>query len=109
MEYSLQLSVDERVRLTASGSRAHREHHLKEKAIAGAIKTANPITWAVTDAIANMNETVFQPDGATGTIVDKRKRWWGKSGYDYKVAWDPQSGGGASWHLGKHLEKLSEN
>ena len=40
--------------------------------------------------------------GATGVIVEKQGRWWGKSGHDYKVQW---ADGSSSWHLSKHLTK----
>ncbi len=39
-----------------------------------------------------------------GVIVDKQKRWWGKSGFDYLVKWDDSDH--KTWHLSKHLRKL---
>jgi len=39
-----------------------------------------------------------------GTIVEKKERWLGQSGFDYLVEWEENKK--RTWHLGKHLQKL---
>ena len=39
-----------------------------------------------------------------GEIVEKKERWWGKSGFDYLVRWEDN--GKSTWHLSKHLQKI---
>jgi hypothetical protein len=39
-----------------------------------------------------------------GVVVDKQKRWWGKSGFDHLVKWEDSDH--KTWHLSKHLRKL---
>ena len=136
MQYSPQFSVKDRVSLTTQGARTHREHHIKEKAVSvaavaavaapvaigggvglaaggGAIgvgATAQGAAGAAAGGLggaAAMAFSTFPEAGAKGTIVEKQGRWWGQGGHDYKVEWDEECGGGSSWHLSKHLEKLS--
>jgi hypothetical protein len=135
MQFSPQLSVGDKVRLSGKGAKAHREHHIKEKAagVAVAAAVATPVlvgggigvavgggafgVGATAQAAAGGAAGVaggaaasalgsFPEGGATGKIIQKRKRWWGKSGHDYEVKWDDEFGGGSSWHLSKHLERL---
>lgn len=39
-----------------------------------------------------------------GKIVEKKKRWFGKSGFDYLVEWEDSQR--RTWHLSKHLQKM---
>ena len=135
MQYSRQFSVNDRVRLTSIGAKAHREHHIKEKGTGAAVVAAVAAPIAIgggigvamggsafgvgaaaqaaaggaaggVGGVAASAFGAFPEAGATGTIEEKRGRWWGKSGYDYKVRWDSDSGAGSSWHLSKHLEYI---
>jgi hypothetical protein len=54
---------------------------------------------AVATALGGFPEAGFQ-----GKIVDKRPRWFGQSGHDYEVKWQD---GTKSWHLSKHLQKVT--
>ncbi len=92
------LSVGDRVEMTEEGALGHQRHH--DDYVDVVAKVPMPL---IKTAAETAKEIVFTfPDpGFKGTIVEMRKRWWGKSGYDYLVRWDERSG--QSWHLSKHL------
>lgn len=131
MQYSEQLSVGDVVVLTPEGAKAHRAHHTTNAVVGGATvaAVAAPIALGAGLGIAAAGTAVgvstgtvgaaagasagaassafgnFPEGGLTGKIVDKQGRWWGQSGHDYEVAWED---GSKSWHLSKHLSKISQ-
>lgn len=76
-------------------------------AVSGATQAVVGATSAagITSFIASFLEK--HPEAvAMGRVIDIKRRWWGKSGYDYQIAWwdgEQFNVKGASWHLGEYL------
>lgn len=70
------------------------------QAAIGASSGAGVLSF-ITSSLENHPEAV-----AVGRIKDIKRRWWGKSGYDYEIYWwDGKQFRGNSRHLGEYLIK----
>ena len=102
MEFAEQLSIGDKVVLTATGEAAHRNHHETERsAISGVVgKMAGDALGGVAAGVVGQES--YPSAGQVGVIEEKTRRWWGKAGFDYMVRW---ADGSKSRHLSKHLTK----
>ena len=106
MKFHPQWEIDDRVVLTAEGARANRHYWNAMMACTGPLA---PFGIAV--ALFSQHAEA----GSRGYISNKRRRAFGRPGFDYEVFFEhnyvddggPQGGG--EWFLSRHLEKDLSN